>query len=559
MSKNNRIEALNVSQELGVTKMTPQQLEDAKRMAHSNKLFSDPLLHERVLIQSRIKELKQDLPHLHGQPFYAWQRKFFESRNKINLLCAANQIGKSTIAIKKNIEWACNKKLWPSLWSTEPKIFWYFYPSEGVADVEVTKKWIPEFLPRGAMKVHENYGWDIEYSNGSLIGLHFKSGVSIFFKSYGQKAVNLQTATVHMITADEEMPEEYVDELMARLRATGGYYNQVFTATRGLPLWYRAMECIGGPDEAFRTANKQVVSLYDCKVYEDGSPSGWTNERITEAENACTSKKEVLKRIHGRFVKDEGLRYESFNPERNVKQATEPPPKNWKYYAGVDIGSGGASAAGTARSSAAIVIIATNPEYTKARVVRSWRGDHQETTATDILKKYREMKQGLVITQATYDYASREFGLVASRLGEGFIRADKSRTSGEATLNLLFKAEALDIDYAEGDNTKLVTELMSIPGGDKKNRKYQDDLADTLKYVCAIVPWDFARISPGLNREVAREDVRDDVPDASWGQAEYAAWEIRQRRGELGPIGGKQNEWQSFAEEIDAWNDAYGS
>lgn len=548
---------LVASQEAGKTKLTQQQIEDSRRLGQGQqKMGSDPLAHEAALVQKRIQMLKQDLPHLYGQPYYAWQRKFFDSTNKMNLLCAANQIGKSTIAIKKNIEWACNKKLWPKLWETEPRMFWYFYPSEAVADVEFQKKWVPDYLPRGAMKAHEWYGWDVEYHNGSLIALHFKSGVSIYFKSYGQKTVNLQTATLHMVSCDEEISPDYVDELLARLRGTGGYFNQVFTATTGYPLWYQAMECIGGPDEAFKLANKQIVSLYECKTYEDGSPSPWTDQRIMEAEASCTSKKEVLKRIHGRFVKDEGLRYESFNPDKNVTIEESDPPKNWKYYAGVDIGSGGTSASGAARSSAAIVFVAVNPEHTKARVVKSWRGDNEETTATDILAKYKEMKEGLNVVQAVYDYASREFGLVSSRLGEGFIRADKTRTTGDATVNLLFKALALSIDQGTHHNTRLVTELMSIPAGDKKNRRFQDDLADTLKYVCAVIPWDFSKISPGLVN--ADEEVRDEIPKLEWTEQEHLAWQIRQRRGEFEPRQGQEG-WQEFDDEIDMWNEAYGS
>lgn len=440
MRDNRRASSVAASQKQAATQLTPQQCVDlsARNTRHGlENVKAD-------LIASRIEALKSDLPHLHGLKMYTWQRRFFESRNKMNLLCAANQIGKSTIAIRKNIEWAGNPELWPDLWKTSPKIFWYFYPSNEVATVEFEKKWVPDYLPRGTMKAHRTYGWNVEYSNGTLNAVHFNSGVSIFFKSYGQKIVNLQTATVHMITSDEEMPESYVDEILSRLRGTGGYFNQVFTATCGYPLWYRAMECIGGPEEAFRTAFKQVISLYDCKVYEDGTPSSWTDARIAEAEASCTSKREVLKRIHGRFVKDEGLRYEAFDYDRNVTPAVEI-PRDWKFYTGVDIGSGGRG-----RSSGAIIFLAVSPDFSRARVIRSWRGDNVETTASDILAKYRAMRGKLPISRAAYDYASREFGLIASRLGESFERADKTKSSGEATVNTLLKSGALTIDMQIG-------------------------------------------------------------------------------------------------------------
>lgn len=455
----------------------------------------------------------------------------------------------SSIAIRKNIEWACNKKLWPSLWDSTPKQFWYFYPSDQVATVEVEKKWVPEFLPRGDMKNHEHYGWDIEYKSGDVAAIHFRSGCSIFFKSYGQKVVNLQTSSVHMMTFDEEAPEEIVNECLARLRATRGYFNQVFTATRGLQLWYRAMECIGTAEEVFKDAWKRSVSMRDCMFYEDGTPSQWTPERIKEAESYCTSQSEILKRIDGRFVKDEGRKYLTFDPDRCLGDASEKIPRDWRYYAGVDIGSGGRG-----RSAGAVVIVACSPTLDRGRVVRTWRGDYEETTAKDILEKYKELREGISITQACYDYQSREFGLIASRSGEPFLPADKQRNSGEQIANTLFQSGALTIDQGVYDNQKLVTELMSVPAGEK-NRKYQDDLTDALRYVLKLIPWDFVKIAPNLKFD---DDQREDVPDTTWTKDQWFQWEIKQRRGEMFDEHQK-NEWQSFSDEVAAWNEIYGN
>ena len=511
----------------------------------------DPLTYQQSLVKRRIEELKSDLPHLYGWKWYPWAKEFFESRNKINLLCAANQIGKSSTAIRKNIEWACNKKLWPELWETPPKQFWYFYPSSEICTSELEKKWIPEFLPRGDMKNHEHYGWEVEYDGSTAVALHFRSGVTIYFKSYGQKTLNLQSSTVHMVTADEEMPEEHLNELLARLRSTGpGYFNQVFTATRGLQVWYRAMECIGTSEEVFPHAWKRSISMRDCQYYTDGTPSKWTDEKIKEAESFCSTKSEVLKRIDGRFVKDEGRRYLAFDPDENVLAPTEV-PKNWRYYAGVDIGSGGKG-----RSAGAVVIVAVNPEATEGRIIRTWRGDYEETTARDILDKYRELTKGIVITQACYDYQSREFGLIAMRSGEPFLAADKNRDSGEQILNTLFQSAALVIDDGAYDNRKLVTELMSVPAG-AKNRKYQDDLTDALRYVVKLIPWDFPKIAPGSGLDKLEE--KDDVPNAEWTEQEYIAWEIKQRRGEIDQFQERQESWSSFRDEIDAWNEMYGN
>lgn len=518
---------------------------------------SDPIIHKKTVVKQRIIEMKQDLPHLYGWKWYTWAKVFYESRNKINLLTAGNQASKSTSMIRKNIEWACNKKLWKELWPDRqgnpntPRQFWYFYPTNETATTEFEKKWLPELMPRGEMKNHELYGWEVEYAGGFVSAIHFRSGVTIYFKAYSQRLINLQASTVHMISGDEEMPEEFVDELLARLSATGGYFNLAFTATQGLQLWFRAMECIGTPEEAFPQANKQCVSLYDCQVYEDGSPGHWSIERIKEREASCTSQAEILRRVHGRFVRDEGRKFANFSPDRNLSEIT-PVPADWRWYGGVDIGSGGKG-----RSAGAVIFIVVDPEATKGRVVRSWRGDHQETTAADILNKFKELRGRDPITQACYDYQSREFALIAARSGEPFIPADKARDAGAKIVNLLFQANALMIDNGAGDNAKLVTELMSVPVG-AKNNKFQDDLSDTLRYVVAMIPWNFAKIAPASDVDgVSSAYVDPDIPQPGWTEKQYQALEIRQRRGEKEKP--QDAEWQEFYDDIAEWNEAYGS
>lgn len=526
---------------------------------------NDPTLSQHSTVQQVLKQKRDDLPHLYGWKWYRWARIFYESRNKINLLTAGNQATKSSSVIRKNIEWACNKKLWPELWPeivpgvpNTPRIFFYLYPSNEVATVEFEKKWVPNFMPRGAMKSDEQYGWDADYNGKDINAVHFRSGVSIYFKSYSQQIRNLQTATVHMVSGDEEMPEEFVDELTARLSSTGGYFNVAFTATQGLQIWYRAMECIGSSEETFKQAHKQVVSLYDCQVYEDGTPGHWPLERIKEREAQCTSEAEILRRVHGRFVKDEGRKFSNFLPSRNLGLASEKVPSDWKWYGGVDVGSGGKG-----RSAGAVLYLAVNPSFTKGRVTRTWRGDHQETTAGDILQKYRELKglkdeasNAFAVTQACYDYQSREFALIASRSGEPFLPANKDRDGGTKTVNVLFQSGALTVDEGVYDNQKLVTELMSVPAGDK-NRRFQDDLSDTLRYVVQLIPWDFARIEPqGIQAAKLAEEDFPDVPDVNWTPQQYLAWEIEMRRGRKKP---KDDGWQEMQEEFDELNEAYGN
>jgi phage terminase large subunit-like protein len=417
--------------------------------------------------------------------FYPWARAFFESTNRKNFLCAANQISKSSTQIRKCIHWATETNLWPKLWRKRPLQFWYLYPAKNVSTTEVLKKWIPEWLPRGSMKDNEKYGWHLEIKNKEVNAIHFKSGVSVYFKTYEQDVSNLQSGSVDAIFFDEELPSELWGELVMRLFATQGYMHGVFTATKGQEFWREVIE-ERGKLERFPDAFKLQVSVYDCLKYEDGTPSHWTDEIITQAKNSCSTEAEVLRRIYGRFVVSQGLKYPSFSRIKNVKPA-HPLPKSWQIFAGIDIGSGGESS-----HPAAIVFVGVSPDFRQGRVFKGWRGDGVVTTAADVLLKYLELKGDMHVTAAFYDWAAKDFFTIASRMGVPVVPAEKSHERGEQVVNVLFKNDILAI-YDLDELSPLVQELCSVQK-DTPKQKAADDFVDALRYCVTPLGWDWSVI-----------------------------------------------------------------
>lgn len=532
--------------------MTSQTKHGVARSADTKKhKEAAPLAAIRNAIATAKADKQKLLPHVNGFKWYTWAREFYESTRHMNLLCAGNQASKSSTNIRKCIDWATDKKKWTGLWpkNPEPRIFFYFYPSSEVATIEFEKKWTPEFMPRGEMKDHPVYGWTPEYERRYISAVHFNSGVSIYFKTYQQRARNLQTATVHAVFGDEEMPPELYDEIDARLSATEGYLNLVFTATEGHEIWYQALERQGEEDETFVDARKWMVSLYDCQFYEDGSPGAWDIEKIKTREARCSTENERLKRVMGRFIKDVGLKYSSFSASRNIVQPFQIEP-DWQLYSAVDVGSGGKSK--DKRSMAAIVFLAVNPEFSKGSVFKMWRGDGVETSAGDIYEKWLKLSSGISLIGNCYDYNSREFGIIATRNSSAFVRADKTRGAGEQTLNTLFKHGMITIQAVD-DHGKLLTELLSVPSGEKK-RKVADDLTDALRYCVMQVPWDWTKIPS--EDITARNIVKKEV-DRPLTEEERYAMQIKARRGEADtplPQG-----WEEMEREFAYWNDQYGA
>jgi len=327
-------------------------------------------------------------PHILSQKFYPWQREFFECQDHVQVLTAANQVGKSSTMIKKNIEWATNEDLWPELWPAahaegqKPSQFAYLYPSKDIATSEYYDKWLPLLPPQDDPElgwkpiIFSKYIWGINFIHKNLI---------INFKTYRQGEELLQAGTYWMCTCDEELPINLLPELQARVTATNGYMIFGFTATIGQEFWKQVVEDRTKMTEAW----VKQVSLYDCQYFEDGTPSRWTNERIQQVIDRCTSKAEVARRVFGRFVKDEGLRYPMFDRTQHV-QAFHIIPFDWDIYAGIDYGSGGPKA-----HPSSIVFIAVNPARSKLRMIRCWRGDETMTTAQDVVNNYMLMAKGL--------------------------------------------------------------------------------------------------------------------------------------------------------------------
>lgn len=490
-----------------------------------------------------------ELPHLDGYKFYKWSRKFFESQNKMNLVTAANQIGKSLTNIRKCIHWATEKELWPTLWPKgRPYSFFYLYPDRPMFEVEWNSKWIPQLLPRGKMKDHKQYGWAEVMDRGKVVGIKFNTGVIVWFKTYSQKVSALQGATLHAVFTDEELPVKYFPELQARLTDTDGYFSSCFTATLGQEMWRQAMQPGRGDKELFPTAFKMTVSLYDCMTFEDGSPGRFNEKRIDEIKQRCSSQVEIDRRVYGKFVHEEGIRYTNFDVDRHV---IPPFPITDKYlvYAGVDIGSGGIN------HPSSIIFVAVETNMSKGYVFKGWRGDNVgDTASSDVMDMFLQLKGRHKPVSQVYDHSAKEFGILASRIGEPFLRAEKSQELGSQTINTLFKNNMLYIFDDDPELQKLVTELLNLRHDHSKS-KAKDDLCDGLRFCCMQVPWDWSTIVSEDTIKMGQDlPTPTEVPPT---KDEILAEEIRLRRAAFDePKGG---DWGEVDEDIAFWNERSGS
>jgi phage terminase large subunit-like protein len=492
-------------------------------------------LYEKAVAIAKQKQVEYELPHLFSFKPYQWTLDYWNSTNRMKFITAANQASKSSTQIRHAIDLATEPKKWAKFFPRRnPMTFWYIYPDGNKIEEEFAQKWVKEFLPRGAMKKHPQYGWEPIYMRSNFVGIKFFSGVTMYFKSWRQ---DFQASTIDAIFVDEEIPFAKYDELAQRINMVDGIFSMVFTATLGQKEWFETIELMGKRGERFPEAFKRQISLeYDCKYYADGSPSPFTDEEVARRKAKCSSEREINKRIHGRFVSDEGLVVPSFSRSRNYKQPA-PIDRTWNFFGGVDIGSGGKDS-----HPAAISIVAVNRPFTKGRLVRFWKGNQHETTdSSDILNQYIAMTKDLTMTGNYYDWAAKEFYIRSQRAGFPFMKAEKARDFGFDLMNTLFKHELLDIEEGE-HSEELLFELETLKLTHKK-QKAEDDGIDSLRYAISSIGWDFSNITLDMDKPVIIDPNDRAKP--------------RNTRHEK-PLGSEQSNEYNFENDIEEYNELLG-
>ena len=400
-----------------------------------------------------------------------------------------------------NLGW--REELWPQYFgSKRPRMFIYLYPDKSTATQEYLTKWKPLLSADGK---DSKYGWKPSFDNKDIDKIELTSGITIFFKFYSQKPQNIQAATADYVAMDEECPESHWNELMVRTQGTramgSGMVAMVFTATLGQEYLFKTMEKRGTPEEKFKEAYKDQISLYDCTHYADGSPSHLTEDYIdNEIIPSYSSQNEILKRVFGRFVKDTGLLYHGFQHDRNTEPYDWDKVKNWSMFIGVDFGSGGVWG-----HSSSIALVAIDETWTQVRVVTSYFSNKERMTQGDLLN---EFKKSFLKYNAfnSYDYAATDFGELAKRESISFNKAEKSHEVGVGLLNTLMKSGQLKIFVGDGSgsNHQAISEFNSIDVDTPKSRRV-DDVADAIRYAIA---GQSLRITPlKSSKDVAKPEI----------------------------------------------------
>ena len=467
------------------------------------------------------KVLKPNLPHLYRYKFFKWQREFMEAmrpNQRVRLISASNQSGKSMVASVNMIDIATRPDSWPKIWpilgrkdkmfGEVPSPFWFVHTDGTTAKSDIEKRWIPKYLPQlGPGRIpydHPIYGWEYMWDKSRPDKIVFNSGAVIEFKTLEQSVLNLQGTSVFWVHTDEEMPSQLWAELWQRLSATQGYFSQNAAATRGEIFWRLAFEAQGEDHENFKGAWKRQISKYDCLEYEDGTPNPLITKKSIEEDRIGLSEREIKIRIYGKFAPASGLLVDSFTLKDNVVKKVSPDigfnsgedSNLYDSYLGIDLGMGRKK-----RSSVGIVGVLVNEARDFGFIDYCYRGDNTQMESGAIwemiMKLRKERYLGLRLASCDPAGAGGDFILTGKNMGFPIVGARKARDEGFSLLNMLFRTKTLFLGV-RGENDmgpiRLISEIDGVTFENVKKAGIRDDLIDSLRYTCMSIPWDWEAI-----------------------------------------------------------------
>lgn len=508
------------------------------------------VLSKKIALEKQKQYIKDSLPHLYGFDWYPYQRDFLNTNKEIQVLCCANQLGKSTILCAKLVDFATNPKRWEKCWVDKPQLFLYLLPNQKMHDENAQSKWL-SVLPKNEYEDHPQYGWKWLKRGKSFLGIDFNSKIRIRFLSYGMSVHSMQNFSAEIVAFDEEPDWEIVPEVQTRTQAIkvaqsnmknawGGFKIFAFTPTKSQNFFREVLE-ESGPKERWPVSQgnvwKRCVSLFDCQKHVSGAKSIWSDKKINKIIKSLPTEAEIKRRVYGRFQASEDLVYPQYSRTSNNIEHV-PPLSEYLYYAGIDYGAGGTS------HPSAIVFVAVHPEYNKAYVTDCWMGDGELTTCQDVIEKYRSMIRGRNVVNAYYDWAAKDLHTIASRSGLTLMKANKDHKIGEDTLNALFKNRMLTICDTDYYSNIMSTQLATFVK--KRNtQKTFDDLIDALRYAVSSIPWDF-ETEGDKKHEFKREIERAQSPRPEATYRDGTPRRASQRSDTNDFIGQEFSNWQGL-------------
>lgn len=269
----------------------------------------------------RLLRRKEELKKLRYSPSTK-QLIFHSHPGRFSVILGGNRSGKSMALCYEAVWWALGDHPFKKLPFHTPVRLWIMVSTQEVGSDVIWKEKLEPIIPhRFISKIRKSgpYISQIEFTNGSVITL----------KSYEKGETALQSASVHAVFCDEQVPWETYQELRQRISDIQGHMYFAFTPlipSKELQEYIEYQPKLG---EKCDQAEMSVVKItrYDNPVFAD------MTDEIRQAE-ASMSGNQAATRIYGDWLLYSGRLIPHFNDKCIVESFTI--PVDWRRALVVD-------------------------------------------------------------------------------------------------------------------------------------------------------------------------------------------------------------------------------
>ena len=191
---------------------------------------------------------------------HKFQQQIHKSRADITLVLGGNRTGKTYSAVAEALLYCLGRSTYAEI-PEPPNLVWYIVPTSSTFK-DAVEPIINILMPWDRVVRHDKRYNEYKFDNGSILAI----------KSSDQRQKRLVGANVNFVVADEPMPKQVYEELIARLISTSGRMLKVLTpVSEKMDEWLWVRDELFVPWEIGERTDIDVIFM--PVVDEDGKPA----------------------------------------------------------------------------------------------------------------------------------------------------------------------------------------------------------------------------------------------------------------------------------------------
>lgn len=251
---------------------------------------------------------------------HKFQQQIHKSRADITLVLGGNRTGKTYSAVAEALLYCLGRSTYAET-PEPPNLVWYIVPTSSTFK-DAVEPIVNILMPWDRIIKHDKRYNEYKFDNGSILAI----------KSSDQRQKRLVGANVDFVVADEPLPKQVYEELLARLISTSGRMLLVLTpVSEKMDEWLWVRDELYVPWEIGERKDIDVIHM--PVVDQDGKPAvpHLNEEQVQRFYDQYPDPETRAARMYGEFVVRGGLVFSGFNKDVNIIKAFKI-PDHWHQW-----------------------------------------------------------------------------------------------------------------------------------------------------------------------------------------------------------------------------------